>query len=1131
MNTRFWKIISCICVLVIALNGVFIKGIKAVKAEEQSPYFFANPSGKWVYAFNWPDPNTLLTLTRVGPSMTSTNGYFDLSGQAELVPGEVVTVSGEGIEKSLTITNVTITNIDVEDDSMSGTASPNGSVCVVPDNATGNARCTIAGEDGTWHITPEEGGFEFAPGVYGWVGEFDNDGDITRMNWSIPNPTVRALLSENRIETYGWPLDKNLELTIVDGPQKYTTSLVTTPCSWDSSCGYASFELGPDFTLAPDQLITVSDGNITKTLNVMDLYVETYDPTLKTVSGHSDQGSNVQVNMWIDGGSREVITDLSGNWQAVYDTFTDPFLPWYQGDATVSDDDGDSTVYRINYGNIFAYLPDRVELQNVTKYRKYDLTIDDPSNGPGVDYSDSVFSQLGEGDTHGDVVYQLENFSLKPGDLVTVSSGHDARTLIVIPKGSISFDPVNDVVSGVNQPDNYLSVDSPNWRTVKTDSSGQWSIDYKTVGPNNEPPGDVYPGMNGCVYEADRDNDFTANCWNIPNPNFSVRANTEQVEAYEWTLGDTLTVSVNGNNFNSKTVEGMAPWDPNTTYVSFDLAGKVDIKAGDTLSVSNGVLTRTTVVTDLAITGNDITTDTISGKAQPGLIVDTWACDQETCYSRHVMPDYQGNWTADFAHPGILVDEQNSIDLLGGTWVDSQQTDEDGDRTMFGLSLPNTLIEVRAQYDQVVVWEWTVGDKVTISVNDHVIQQAVIAKSTREDGLNAQEFNLSGLVDIKPGDKVSASNGSFTKTTIVTGLKFTDIDNATDIVTGKAAPGSPVNIYACGSEGCFDRDVITDGSGNWQADFSQPGGNGQNPVDLTYNVWVDSSQSDEDNDRTVYGVSIPYPVHHIFTYNIKTKVSTQVTKNPDFREENPNWAPTGKKFVHDVFTFDGTQFIAVTDLVTHTTVPIKGGEGGDDPVWSPNGLWIAYNSVYTNTANIYIIPFKGGRKTLVHENGISPAWSPSSQRIVFVDQGEGGKIRTISYLGTKEITVAESGYNPAWSPDGRWIAYELDGNIWKVRVDSLGRPMARSVQLTFMNGWESQPAWSADSTTIIFQHGLDYDANFDTIDIWKVPASGGNPSIFFGNPVYGDFDPDYLDNAFIAYCQYVEQLNPQMQIR
>ena len=215
----------------------------------------------------------------------------------------------------------------------------------------------------------------------------------------------------------------------------------------------------------------------------------------------------------------------------------------------------------------------------------------------------------------------------------------------------------------------------------------------------------------------------------------------------------------------------------------------------------------------------------------------------------------------------------------------------------------------------------------------------------------------------------------------------------------------------------------------------------------------------------------------------------------------------------------------------HTTIPLKGGEGGDDPVWSPNGLWIAYNSMYTNTANIYIIPFKGGKKILVHENGTSPAWSSNGQRLVFVDLGDGDKVKTISNLGRQEITVADRGYNPAWSPDGRWIAYELDGNIWKVRVDLLGHPLASPVQVTFLDGWESQPAWSANSATIIFQHGIVYDNFSDTFDIWKIPAWGGNPTLLFGKPGFGDFDPDYLDNLLIAYCEMVEQPPQPMIIR
>ncbi len=430
------------------------------------------------------------------------------------------------------------------------------------------------------------------------------------------NPTINAFLSENRVDTYGWPL--NTTLTLAINGTTFPTSPTTVSCSWDISCGYANFDLGSDFTLAPGQNISITDGSTTETLTIMDLYVDLYDPINKTVHGYADPGVKVGVNVWIDNGYQDVwADDTTGSWQASYVTSSGPFLPWTGGDVTTWDEDGDVTVYRINNGNIFATPEaDYIELQNVTKYRMYTLTINDPADG--LFYTDTRQSQLGEGETHGDVIFPLSDFDLDAGDQITIASGHDVRSLVVAPKGTISFNTVNDIITGTNQHENWLGIGTPAaWRNVKTDSSGNWSIDYKEEDLNGAPVEDIYPGMDGNTYDGGFGWDFTVNSWRVPNPRFDVRANTDQIEAYEWTIGDELTVTVNGQSEQPKMVDGTAPWDPNTTYVVFNLGDSVNIRPGDFVSVSNGVITKETTVTNLSFTDIDIDLDTVEGEGSP----------------------------------------------------------------------------------------------------------------------------------------------------------------------------------------------------------------------------------------------------------------------------------------------------------------------------------------------------------------------------------------------------------------------------------------------------------------------------------------------------------------------------------
>ena len=167
-------------------------------------------------------------------------------------------------------------------------------------------------------------------------------------------------------------------------------------------------------------------------------------------------------------------------------------------------------------------------------------------------------------------------------------------------------------------------------------------------------------------------------------------------------------------------------WD--TTLVEFDLTGTYDIKPGDVVSLRNSAITKTTTVTELAITNVDVDTDIVSGIAAPGSHIDLWASTPPDWpnYYRHVTADEYGNWSADFGQFGDEGDEQNTVDLVGDVWIDSQQPEldegNDGDKTMFGLTIPPPppvpFIWADPLCECINGWDWNVGDTITVQVFD-----------------------------------------------------------------------------------------------------------------------------------------------------------------------------------------------------------------------------------------------------------------------------------------------------------------------------------------------------------------------------------------------------------------------------
>lgn len=120
-------------------------------------------------------------------------------------------------------------------------------------------------------------------------------------------------------------------------------------CEWTS---------GETLTMEVDGLlITVTNAAVTKTITVMDLYVDLFDPLANTVSGHSDPHVELAVSGWADKGWQAVLADATGSWMAIYDTSAGPWFPTTRGDVTSWDDDDDATVYYFNTGMIFAWPP------------------------------------------------------------------------------------------------------------------------------------------------------------------------------------------------------------------------------------------------------------------------------------------------------------------------------------------------------------------------------------------------------------------------------------------------------------------------------------------------------------------------------------------------------------------------------------------------------------------------------------------------------------------------------------------------------------------------------------------------------------------------------------------------------
>ena len=100
-----------------------------------------------------------------------------------------------------------------------------------------------------------------------------------------------------------------------------------------------------------------------------------------------------------------------------------------------------------------------------------------------------------------------------------------------------------------------------------------------------------------------------------------------------------------------------------------------------------------------------------------------------------------------------------------------------------------------------------------------------------------------------------------------------------------------------------------------------------------------------------------------------------------------------------------------------------------NPMWSPDGKWIAYLSDKTGEYEVYVRPQTGGDEIRVTTDGgvyrYGPVWSPDSKKLLYWD-----KLHRLWWVGTddkKPVQVDQGDYGDifdgVWAPDSRWLAY------------------------------------------------------------------------------------------------------------
>jgi tricorn protease len=229
---------------------------------------------------------------------------------------------------------------------------------------------------------------------------------------------------------------------------------------------------------------------------------------------------------------------------------------------------------------------------------------------------------------------------------------------------------------------------------------------------------------------------------------------------------------------------------------------------------------------------------------------------------------------------------------------------------------------------------------------------------------------------------------------------------------------------------------------------------------------------------------------------------------------------------------------------------LTSGEGAEtDPVFSPDGRWIAFTGQYAGDTDVYVVPAAGGQpQRLTWHPGadVVQGWTPEGE-VLFRSGREGQPTRLWRFYtvpvsgGLPEPVAVPQAYHGEMSADGAWLAYQEIG-YWDPEWRNYRGGQAQPVSVVSTSDWERlTPPWEGErhmapvwlDGVVYYMSERDWASNVWSWD----PGSGAEVQRTF----HADFDVKSLGAGYgvVVYEQggYLHELNPatgatrQLQIR
>ena len=835
-----------------------------------NPQIHAQPQFEWIYGNDWPDGDLVYVcvdstgftgdptnplncdvyhgtaLSEYNPDAHQTEAPFDLDGE-DLQPGHYITMSDGVTLKELLVSGNHVTLISVDLDTISGTGTPDTEISVgIHDDCPGCWQGIISDGFGDW-TADFSGDYDLVPGSDGYIDEYDADGDVTYIQWRIPNPLFDAYLSDPIIEAYDWP--EGADLYVCIGSAGYPASI--DPLAWTTECDLfqdnqtvpppdgmytqLTFDTSP-YDMVHGDYVTVSDGVTAKYHQLTELVLLAVNPDTDVVSGTAASGE--EIGVWISdcGAFQLVTTDPGGDW-AVDFTGTCDIAPGISGIAFEKDADGNATLINWHVPNPQIHAQPQFEWIYGNDWPDGDLVyvcVDstgftgDPTNPLNCDvYHGTALSEYNPDAQQTEAPFDLDGEDLQPGHYITMSDGVTLKELLVSGNHVTLISVDLDTISGTGTPDTEISVgihdDCPGcWRGLVSDGSGDWTADFSG-------DYDLVPGSNGYIDEYDADGDVTYIQWRIPNPYISAEPFIDKVYGVDWLAASEVYVCIDdvayapGSDptlwtvgdcslYLDSMIATPAPWNSTYYMVEFDLNGILDLTAGLFITKSDGVHLKTHQVTDLNVLGTDHNNQLVFGTAEPVSDIHQTMFGDYPDFTVVANPD--GTWSADYSgFPGWEY----------GTQGNAYQRDLDGDQTWITWENFSSRISVNPDEESVHASGWIIESEVNLFVDDSLIDTSIVFPNPENELQGRLEFDLDGVFDLLPGQNVCLRDISSIRERcyVVELLEVTMVDPINDEISGNAEAGEEVIVEIDGVAGSLET-AFADGFNQWQVEFEAP---------------------------------------------------------------------------------------------------------------------------------------------------------------------------------------------------------------------------------------------------------------------------------------------------------------------